>query len=238
MYCNDFFNEESSYINIFCIFLALTRLGVHSLILDFSSVAVDHTLFSSNKYFAFFKMTIFYLMQKFGLQGKSGHNNLLNCLFQNANWGRAETSWCRKSLNVPHFFTEKSFKLQRIDKTTLNFYLTIALTPLKPTSISTFAIWHFSFVFQIIHSIKSHIIAFNQIWSFCIVVYHMTISTPRCLVKTNLELFFCRFGFIRALLNSTYIQGGFFYWSALKMIKCQTLRKFLHLELFRCASIS
>ena len=104
----------SSFINIFCIFLALIQLGLHSLILDFSSVAVDHTLFSSNKYFAFFKMTIFYLTQKFGLQGKNGHNNLLNCLSQNANWGRAETSWCRKSLNVPHFFSEKSFKLQRI----------------------------------------------------------------------------------------------------------------------------
>ena len=29
-----------------------------------------------------------------------------------------------------------------------------------------------------------------------------------------------------------YIQGGFFNWSALKMTKCQTLRKFWHLELF------
>ena len=28
------------------------------------------------------------------------------------------------------------------------------------------------------------------------------------------------------------IQGGFFNWSALKMTKCQTLRKFWHLELF------
>ena len=52
----------SSFINIFCIFLAFPQQGVLSLILDFSSVAVDHTLFSSNKYFAFFKMTIFYLM--------------------------------------------------------------------------------------------------------------------------------------------------------------------------------
>ena len=29
-----------------------------------------------------------------------------------------------------------------------------------------------------------------------------------------------------------YIQGGFFNWSALKMTKSQTLRKFWHLELF------
>ena len=31
---------------------------------------------------------------------------------------------------------------------------------------------------------------------------------------------------------SIYVQGGFFDWSALKMTKCQTLRKFWHLELF------
>ena len=138
MYCNDFFIHKhllhfsSSYS---------TRSSQPDIRLFLSrSGPMDHTLFSSNKYFAFFKMTIFYLTQKFGLQGKNGHNNLLNCLFQNANWGKAETSWCRKSLNVPHFFSEKSFKLQRIDKTTLNFYLTIALTPLKSTSTSTFAI--------------------------------------------------------------------------------------------------
>ena len=101
--------------------MALNQLGVLSLILDFGIFTVDHILFSSKKYFAFFKMTIFDLMYKFGLQGKAGHNNLLNCLFQNANWGRAETSWRRKSLNVPHFFSEKSFKLQRIDKTILKF---------------------------------------------------------------------------------------------------------------------
>ena len=29
-----------------------------------------------------------------------------------------------------------------------------------------------------------------------------------------------------------FVQGGFFYWSALKMTKCQTFRKFWHLELF------
>ena len=32
--------------------------------------------------------------------------------------------------------------------------------------------------------------------------------------------------------NRLYLQGGFFNWSALKMTKCQTLRKFWHLELF------
>ena len=32
--------------------------------------------------------------------------------------------------------------------------------------------------------------------------------------------------------TSYNIQGGFFNWSALKMTKCQTLRKFWHLELF------
>ena len=31
---------------------------------------------------------------------------------------------------------------------------------------------------------------------------------------------------------SSYIQGGFFDWSALEITKCQTLRKFWHLELF------
>ena len=34
------------------------------------------------------------------------------------------------------------------------------------------------------------------------------------------------------VLMCIYIQGGFFNWSALKMTKCQTLRKFWHLELF------
>ena len=29
-----------------------------------------------------------------------------------------------------------------------------------------------------------------------------------------------------------YVQGGFFYRSALKLTKCQTLGKFRHLELF------
>ena len=36
--------------------------------------------------------------------------------------------------------------------------------------------------------------------------------------------------FKQLLIN---IQGVFFYWSALKMTKCQTLRKFWHIELFR-----
>ena len=57
-------------------------------------------------------------------------------------------------------------------------------------------------------------------------------QTGSCLTHSALGRFhtFCR------NLNfclCVHLQGGFFYWSALKMTKCQTLREFWHLRLFR-----
>ena len=58
-------------------------------------------------------------------------------------------------------------------------------------------------------------------------------SIVPCLLAKLFHVFIKVVAWKVLIYNACIIQGGFFNWSALKMTKCQTLRKFSHLELFR-----